>query len=125
MLFGASFDRFLLVFGALFAFGLAFAWFVDWCGRRGYLDGYTAIFVVVGVLVTEVARLALPYTGSPAENLVIILACYTASGAPMVAADVVKHLNARQRLLALQEEQLRRDREAWEEFLNDGPEIPA
>lgn len=117
MVFGADFDRFLLVIGALFVFGIVYAWFTEYSTRRGWLDGYTAFYVVAGVLITQLARLALPYSDLVAENLLIILSCYAASGLPMIAADVARHLRQRESLL----QAVRDDGSVWEGFANEDP----
>jgi hypothetical protein len=75
----------------LLAFGAAYNWLVGQLTRRGHTDGYTWLLVVVGVLVTIVAA---GFTIGWAA--VILLGIYfVASGLPMAAGDIWRHVAAR------------------------------
>lgn len=86
-----------VLIGLLF-FGCAYAWLIAKLGQ--HKDGYTSLLVVAGVLVTLSG--AAVVIGVPA--VMVVLACFAASGTPMVIGDVVSY--ARQR--AKDREELRR-----------------
>jgi len=73
---------------ALVIFGMAYNRLAAYLGRRYGDHGYTAWLVVVGVAVTILG--ALPQIGLRA-GLHLLLA-FIASGTPMIAGDVLRHL---------------------------------
>lgn len=90
----------LLIFSlaVLVLFGLAFN---RWVGKIEQADpdhGYAAIWVVAGVLVTLL--ITAPIIGW--QNTAIVLVAFIASGLPMIAGSISRHLAARQRDRAAQ-----------------------
>lgn len=73
----------VLTMGALFLFGCLYAILINWMRRTGRLDGFTAFMVVFGVLVTLLAATAV-HNQDPWLDLLMNLACFGASGLPMV-----------------------------------------
>lgn len=73
----------LLTIGGLFAFGALYAILVHWMRKKGWLEGFTAFMVVGGVVVTLVINKAVHHP-NPALDLLMELACFAASGLPMV-----------------------------------------
>ena len=78
------------VFGMLFAFGFAYNLVVAWMERHGYDEGYTAILVVFGVLVTLGGVAILD-----ARSALIALAAFAASGFWMVVGSISRYAQAR------------------------------
>ena len=83
-----------LVFG-LIMFGAAYNSFVNWLGERG--EGYTALLVAGGVLVT-LAVVALVDWRAAALTLV----AFAASGAPMIIGDIARNVVRRERAIRMQ-----------------------
>jgi len=73
----------LLTIGGLLAFGALYAILIHWMRNRSWLDGFTAFMVVGGVTVTLVINKAIHHP-NPAIDLLLELACFAASGLPMV-----------------------------------------
>lgn len=85
-----DFTLFLTVFFALFTFGMMFNWFVGWLHRSGHSDGYTWLLVVAGVAVTVLASgLVVGW-----QAVLVLFACFTASGLPMAIGDMWRHRQA-------------------------------
>ena len=83
---------FSLILAGLFIFGLGFNWLIAWSERHHVLDGYTAFAVVLGTLVTLGGIALINLTAA-----VIALACFAASGLPMLAGSVYRHIEARRK----------------------------
>jgi hypothetical protein len=94
--------------GGLFAFGYLYDRFVGWLEREGYDEGYTAILVVVGTLVTLLASIpvdvavlqfSLGEARSPWAIAPVLflgkLATFAASGAPMVVGSITRYAKRR------------------------------
>lgn len=79
----------------LFVFGLGYDVVIEVGVRRKLTEGYTAILVVVGTLVTigGIHFLSLYWDTSAA---LLALAAFAASGLPMVAGDVGRYLKLRE-----------------------------
>lgn len=77
---------FLLLFGMLF--NLAISEFE----RRGWLEGYTALAVVLGVLVTLAVVSVFSW-----QFALITLGAFVCSGAPMIAGSIYRHVRSRER----------------------------
>jgi hypothetical protein len=80
------------VYAVALAFGLAFNWFTGWCRRRGYITGYTALFVVAGVSVTVglMAFVSVTFT-------ILMVGAFICSGTPMIIGDMWDHMRERER----------------------------
>ncbi len=78
----------VILFFALFVSGCGYAAFVDWQGDRK--DGYLSLYVALGVLFTIGGMAALEMLVSWPAWL-IALACFTATGSPMVAGEVLRN----------------------------------
>ena len=85
----------LATMGGLFGFGVGYALFINWLRKEGYSEGYTAFLVVGGVLVTVVVS-TFVHQPHALPDLLLELACFAASGLPMVANDVHRYRLARQ-----------------------------
>jgi hypothetical protein len=97
---------------ALLMFGLAYNGLVSWLGERK--DGYTALLVVGGVLVTLAGVALIDW-----QAAVITLAAFAASGIPMILGDIARTISKRERALrmmrliaSVQSEEIDRDGEA-------------
>lgn len=91
---GVESEQIVAVIGGLLAFGCAYAGLVNHLHRKGYSEGYTAFLVVGGVLVTLLGTVALHHP-DPWIDFLLALACFTASGLPMVVNDWLRHVSAR------------------------------
>ncbi len=92
---GNSFGILSVLIG-LFIFGLAFNWFVSRAHARKLTEGYTALLVVFGTLVTigGIHVLSLFWQAPPA---LLAIVAFTASGTPMVIGDIYRYLQMRER----------------------------
>jgi predicted tellurium resistance membrane protein TerC len=78
------------VLALLLVFGVAYNLVVTWLIRHGYDEGYTWALVVVGVLVTLIGLALI------APNAVMLaLAAFAASGAPMAVGSWWRHVRNR------------------------------
>lgn len=84
-----------VVLGTLFGFGIAYNYFVSRLNRRGWSEGYTAMLVVVGVSITVIGSIAM----IGMTNALYMLAAFVASGLPMIAGDVLRHVRKREKQL--------------------------
>jgi drug/metabolite transporter (DMT)-like permease len=91
---GIENEHILVVIGSLFLFGLIYATLVNRLNRKGYSEGYTAFLVVAGVLVTLTANIPLHHP-NPWLDYLLTLACFAASGLPMIINDWLRHVSAR------------------------------
>ena len=78
------------VFGGLFVFGFVYNLAVEFLERKGYDEGYTAILVVTGTLVT-LAGVAIVHWGAA----LLTLGAFAASGFWMVLGSWWRHVRAR------------------------------
>lgn len=85
-----------VIYGLLTLFGILYAQLRNWLARRGYLEGYTAILVVGGVLVTLLINTSLHHP-DPLTDLLLELGGFAASGAPMAINDWLNYAKARER----------------------------
>lgn len=87
--------------GLLIIFGIAYAYAIHHAKRRGYLEGYTAFAVALGVAVTVLGAVAAMVLGGVLETaqvvpvLLALFLSFAASGVPMIAGDMAEHLEAR------------------------------
>lgn len=95
MQFGIESERFMAVMGGLFVFGIAYAVLVNRLHHKGYSEGYTAFLVVGGVLVTLLGNIPLHHQ-DPFIDFLLLLACFAATGLPMVINDWLGYVWARQ-----------------------------
>lgn len=75
------------VIGVLLAFGVLYNGAVGWLAARGYDEGYVALLVVVGVLVT-----LLGVGVVNVQAAITALLCFVASGTPMVVGSVGRYM---------------------------------
>jgi putative flippase GtrA len=80
-----NYPVFSLTLSALFLFGLIYAYIVNRLAKAG-VQGQTAYTVVVGVGVTVLAAGWLIGW----VNVILLLACFAASGAPMIVEYVLR-----------------------------------
>ena len=81
---------FSLILAALFIFGVLYNLVIGWMERHGYIEGYVAVAVILGVLVT-LAGVAMVDPLSAA----LCLAAFAASGLPMAGGSIWRHMKAR------------------------------
>lgn len=87
---------------ALVLFGLAYNWLISRIETAVPDHGYTAIWVIGGVLVTVLATA--PLIGW--SNVAIVLGAFAASGLVMTLGSIQRHLARRQRDLDRQRHEL-------------------
>lgn len=81
----------LAVYFFLFNFGLIFNWLITHAERKGWLEGYTALAVAGGVLITLGAVAVI----NPVFAL-ITLGAFCFSGAPMLVGSIYRHVRSRE-----------------------------
>jgi hypothetical protein len=93
---GGSLDWKLIVtvLLGLVAFGFSYNGLVDYLGERK--DGYTAFMVVAGVLITLGGVAMIDW-----QAAAIALACFAASGTPMVLGDIARTVQRRERSIRI------------------------
>ena len=87
-------ETILLTIGGLLLFGALYAILINWMRKTGYLEGYTAVMVVGGVIVTLIINKAIHHP-DPAVDFIGELACFGASGAPMIVESFVDYARRR------------------------------
>lgn len=85
--------RDIIIFVALFLFGVGYNFFVAWLERRGYHEGYVAYLVVAGTLITILAT----YSLIGRDAMLLVLACFVASGTPMIVGSCYRHVKEREK----------------------------
>lgn len=92
---GIQTGTFLLTIGGLSLFGALYAILISWMRKTGRLEGFTAFMVVGGVLITLIINKAVHHP-DPAIDLLLELACFAASGLPMIIeASFLDYANRR------------------------------
>lgn len=74
------------------AFGALYNWFTSESERRGWIDGFTSLYVVVGVAVTVV--LMAPLIGW--RDVGLLALAFAASGVSMVTGSVGRYIHHRE-----------------------------
>lgn len=87
-----DFSLVLAVYVGLFIFGIIFNVVVTFAERRGWMEGYTSLAVVLGVLVTIGAVALISW-----QFALVTLGAFAFSGLPMVAGSIGRHVTARER----------------------------
>ncbi|MDY6877338.1 MAG: hypothetical protein SWK90_14200 [Chloroflexota bacterium] len=87
---GGELGLYAVVYGGLFVVGFLYNVLVGWLERRGYDEGYTAVLVVVGVLVTLAGSAVLDWTAAGK-----VLGGFVASGFWMIVGSWWRHVRAR------------------------------
>lgn len=82
-----------LILAGLFLFGVGFNWLTELAERRGWIEGYTALFVVIGVAVTVAG------TGFVIGwlHVLYLMLAFGASGLPMIVGSIARYVRARER----------------------------
>lgn len=94
-------EAYWVAIGSLSVFGVVYAYLIHIAKRRGYLEGYTALAVVLGTAVTIVQAIIAMVAGAvlAVEQVIPVLAslffAFAASGVPMIVGDMADHLEAR------------------------------
>ena len=94
MTFGYDWGAIGIVMGVLFVVCVAYDSLVGWMERRGYDEGYTAILVVVGVIITGIGGAAIDL-----EAAILFLLLFVASGTPMIFGSWRRHTCRRREAL--------------------------
>ena len=99
---GASTGMIVGIYAALLLFGVAYNLLVAWLEKKGYLHGFTALAVVVGVLATlgGVALISWQFA-------LISLGAFCASGAPMLIGSILRYVKEREAAIRKMREDLR------------------
>jgi len=82
----------IAVLTGLFVFGLAYNALVAWLESADRNRGYTALLVVAGTMAT----LAGYATLASLEQALLVGACFTASGLPMIIGSIWRHIRYRE-----------------------------
>lgn len=99
---GIQSGQLFITLGGLVLFGILYAHLVNRLHKWGYSEGYTALLVVVGTLITLLANTTIHHT-DPILDLLLTITCFAASGTPMAINDWLQYVRARhleQRALA-------------------------
>ena len=91
---GTNWGLLAAIYLGLLLFGVGFNALIAWTERKGYLQGYTSLFVALGVSVTILAMTLI----DPSFALAT-LGAFVASGAPMIAGSIWRHMMERERQL--------------------------
>jgi len=83
-------QRFGLILAGLVLFGIFYNLVIGHFERKGYLEGYTALAVAVGVMVTLFGVALVDWLAA-----LMCLAAFCASGVPMLAGSIWRHMQAR------------------------------
>lgn len=84
-----------MVMGGLLLFGIGYNAFVGWLEREGYDQGYTALLVVVGTMVTLAGAMLL----IGIEATIKVTLCFVASGTPMIIGSIARYTSERRTAL--------------------------
>jgi ACR3 family arsenite efflux pump ArsB len=76
-------------------YGIAFNYFVD--QLNGRKDGYLSLLVAAGVGVTLIGVAIISW-----QAAVLVLACFTASGIPMIIGEISRNIQMREKALRMQ-----------------------
>lgn len=87
-----NFSQLLAVYAGLIAFGFAYNHLIALAARRGWIEGYAALVVIVGILVI-LGALALV----DGASALVALGAFAAAGAPIAAGSIWRHLQAREK----------------------------
>lgn len=89
---GADSGPYVAVFLALVLFGVGYNALIGYLERRHYIDGFTSLAVALGALITLTGVAILSW-----QAALIAMACFTASGLPMIVGSIVRYIRARAR----------------------------
>lgn len=89
---GLDLSKVLAVIAALMLFGILYNLIIGWAEEKRYLEGYTALAVALGVLITLVGVALVSW-----QAAVITLGAFVASGTPMLAGSISRYMRARRR----------------------------
>lgn len=79
---------------SVFAFGVAYACLIAWINRKNLLEGYTALAVAFGTLVTLVIGQSMHHPDQ-LTDLALELSTFAASGTPMIINNLREHYLAK------------------------------
>ena len=89
---GLDWGKVAAVYGVLFGLGFAYNALVAWLERMGYDEGYTALLVVAGTLLTLGGVAVISW-----RCAMVALGAFAASGFWMVVGSWWRHVRARRR----------------------------
>lgn len=81
-----------LVFGGLFVFGFVYDRLIAWCEGEGYAEGYLAMLVAFGTLITLLGVAVIDWRAA-----LLALGAFCASGFWMIVGSWWRHVQARRR----------------------------
>lgn len=85
-------SQILAIYAALLVFGAIYNALVAIAERRGWIEGYTALAVIVGVLVILAALALVDH-----RTALVTLGAFAAAGAPMAAGSIYRHMRTREK----------------------------
>lgn len=91
---GVNLGTVTAMYFGLMIFGIIFNQITEWSIKHGYAQGYLSLIVAFGVGVTVLATAVI----SPVFAL-ITLGAFAASGMPMIAGSIWRHVREREREL--------------------------
>lgn len=80
----------LAVYLGLILFGVGYNALVSWLDREGYVEGYLAFIVAIGVAVSLAGVALLSW-----QAALLALGAFTASGIPMIIGSVSRYVKRR------------------------------
>jgi hypothetical protein len=99
-----KFETLAVVYMSLVLFGFFYNQLVMLASRRGWIQGYTSLFVVAGVLMTLAGVALVDW-----EAAVITVGAFTASGTPMILGSVWRHMRYREADIEAMRNEVRND----------------
>lgn len=89
--------RALIALPVLALAAVGYNWLIAYCGKHGYLDGYTALAVAVGCAGVLVAALWVVWPFGPAARNAVALTAglFVPAGTPMILGSIGRHVAAR------------------------------
>lgn len=85
-----DFSLIVAVYSVLLALGCGYNALVAYAGRKGYLEGFTSLAVVVGVFATLGGVAVISW-----QAALLALGAFVASGLPMMAGSIGRYIRAR------------------------------
>lgn len=86
---GLNWGTLAAIYTGLLLFGIAYNALTAWAEKSGFIKGYTALFVVGGVLVTVAATAIINLAFA-----LVVIGSFVASGTPMVIGSMIRHRRA-------------------------------
>jgi hypothetical protein len=92
--FRVELGQLLVIYASLVLFGIGFNAVTAWAERRGYIEGFTSLMVVIGVAVTLTPFLILDC------SVLYVVGGFVCSGLPMIIGSIGRYMRMRARAQA-------------------------